>query len=148
MGKRLILLYILLLLSACSSNDYPEPYDYEHIQVILSNVVVDVEVADTYEKIMRGLMYRDELGELEGMIFIFAQEDPKAFWMKNTTIPLDIIFVNSTMHIVKIHEAVPCTEDPCGVYPSEKPAQFVVEVNKGFSEKYGVEEGMKITAII
>ncbi|MBC8500389.1 MAG: DUF192 domain-containing protein [Nanoarchaeota archaeon] len=140
MGKKIILLLIILLLYGCSEKT---KFEYETGEVVLGDITVNVEIADTYDKVMFGLMEREKLGEFEGMLFIFSDEEPRTFWMKNTLIPLDIIFINSDFEIVKIQHAVPCEEDPCELYPSEEPAKFVVEVNEGFSEEHGVDKGMK-----
>jgi len=103
---------------------------------------INIEIADNDEKRTTGLMYRDKMEESQGMLFIFDTETPQAFWMKNTIIPLDIIFVNSKMQIVKIQKnAVPYSETSL---PSEKPAQYVVEVNGGYCDKLGIKEGDKI----
>ena len=103
---------------------------------------IDIEIADNDERRMTGLMYRTKMDENRGMLFIFPYEDLQAFWMKNTVISLDIIFVNSKKEIVKIHRnAIPYSEDS---YVSGEPAQYVVEVNAGYTSKNGIEEGDKI----
>lgn len=104
----------------------------------------NVEVVKERDEIMRGLMYRKNIPEDYGMLFLFPNEQPRTFWMKNTLIPLDIIFIDNNYKIVKIQEAIPCIEDPCKTYPSEFPAQYVLEINGGHSEKYGIKEGMLI----
>lgn len=143
MGKRIIFLLIILLLYGCSEKA-ERLFEYETGEVTLGDITISVEIADTFEKRMTGLMYREKLGELNGMLFIFQDERPRSFWMKNTLIPLDIIFINSEFEIVKIQQTTPCKQDPCPSYLSEKPAKYVVEVNMGFSEEHKVEEGMKI----
>ena len=80
--------------------------------------------------------------ESEGMFFIFNREELQSFWMKNTFLPLDIIFVNKANTIVKIHKHTqPLSEQS---YPSENPAIYVVEVNSGYADKYNIKEGDKI----
>jgi uncharacterized protein len=103
---------------------------------------IDIEIADNDEKRSTGLMYRDKMDESQGMLFLFDTEEPQSFWMKNTILPLDIIFVNAKMEIVKIQKnAEPFSEKSL---PSIKPAQYVVEVNAGYCERHGVKEGDKI----
>lgn len=103
---------------------------------------IDIEIADDDDKRMTGLMFRDKLAENQGMLFIFPEEDPQSFWMKNTVLPLDIIFVNAKQEIVKIHKnTTPYSEQS---YASGKPAQYVVEVNAGYCEKNNIKEGDKI----
>lgn len=100
---------------------------------------IDIEVAENDDERMQGLMYRRSMDDSRGMLFIFQQEEPQSFWMKNTVIPLDIIYVNSKMEIVKIFKnTVPFSEKSL---PSEKPATYVVEVNGGYTDKYGIREG-------
>lgn len=89
-----------------------------------------------------GLMFRTDLGESEGMLFIFPGQEPRNFWMKNTSLSLDMIFVNAQNESVKIQpNTEPLTES---LYPSERPAQFVVEVNAGFTERFHIVEGDQI----
>lgn len=103
---------------------------------------IDIEIADNDLKRERGLMYRDKMKLKQGMLFIFPKEDYQSFWMKNTTLPLDIIFVNKNGEIIKIHKNT--TPYSLESYPSGKPAEFVVEVNAGFTGKFNVVEGDKI----
>jgi uncharacterized membrane protein (UPF0127 family) len=84
-------------------------------------------------------MFRESMDENQGMLFIFDREEMQGFYMRNTLIPLDIIFVNSKKQIVKIHKnARPLDETDL---PSMKPAIYVVEVNGGFTDKYKIKEG-------
>lgn len=103
---------------------------------------LDIEIADDDEQRMTGLMFRDKMEENQGMLFIFPYETQQSFWMKNTIIPLDMIFINSKLEIVKIHKnTTPYSEQS---YSSIKPAQYVIEVNAGYTSKYGIKEGDKI----
>ena len=106
---------------------------------------IDVELAENRDEILQGLMYRRSMDDSKGMLFIFEQEEPQSFWMKNTVIPLDIIYVNSKMEIVKIFKnTVPFSEKSL---PSEKPATYVVEVIGGYTDKYGIREGDLISFV-
>ncbi len=103
---------------------------------------IDIEIADTEQKRMQGLMFREHMDENRGMLFIFPREDYQAFWMKNTVIPLDMIFVNSKKEIINIHKnTTPFSEQ---TYPSTAPAIYVIEVNAGFTDKYNIQPGDKI----
>jgi uncharacterized protein len=108
----------------------------------ISPVIVNVEVADNEGERMQGLMYRFSMAENNGMFFIFEDEDLRAFWMKNTYIPLDIIYISAGNEIMSIQKYT----QPQSTYslPSEKPAKYVLEVNAGFSDKYGLKQGDKI----
>jgi uncharacterized protein len=103
---------------------------------------IDLELAKTDEKRSQGLMYRQNLGEAEGMLFVFDKLEPQSFWMRNTLISLDIIYVDDKKEIVSIAKmAQPKSEDPI---PSGVPAIYVVEVNGGFCDRYQIKVGDKV----
>ncbi len=103
---------------------------------------IDVEIADNDRKRSQGLMYRKSMQENQGMYFVFPVSELQSFWMKNTIISLDIMFVNENKEIVKIHKnTTPYSEKSL---PSGKNAMYVVEVIAGFSDKFGIKEGDKI----
>ncbi len=108
--------------------------------------VFTVEVARTYAELERGLMYRTSMAQDHGMLFVFHDEQPRTFWMKNTLIPLDMIFTTKDGMIVKIwHDVPPChitAKSPtCAVYASGKPAAYVLEINGGLAQKMALKEG-------
>lgn len=104
---------------------------------------IDLEIADTEERITRGLMHRPNMPDTEGMLFVFPDMAPRSFWMRNTLVSLDIIFVDNFNQIVSIQEkTTPRSEQSL---PSGKPAQYVVEVLGGFCEKYGVQVGDRVS---
>jgi hypothetical protein len=105
--------------------------------------VIEIEVADDDAEREQGLMYRDTMAENAGMLFLMSAEEPQAFWMKNTILPLDIIYAGSDRRIVSIHKN--CTPYSLDQIPSEKPAMYVVEVNAGYTEKHGVKVGDMIS---
>lgn len=103
---------------------------------------IDVEIAESEETRHLGLMYRENMQEDQGMLFLFPAEEYQSFYMKNTIMPLDIMFINSKKQIVKIHKnTVPYSEKSL---PSMNPAIYVVEVVAGFADKYGIKEGSHI----
>lgn len=105
-------------------------------------VHINIEIADDESARQQGLMNRSFMNNDQGMLFIFDKEERQAFWMKNTIIPLDIIYVNAKMEIVSIAEDTqPFAEQSL---PSKGPAQYVVEVNAGFCAQYGITAGYKI----
>lgn len=105
-----------------------------------NKIPIDVEVADTSAKRAKGLMFRDSLGANEGMLFVFYSEDYRRFWMMNTTIPLDAIHIAANGTVVEIIQMEPCTSlISCKSYPPSQKAMYVLEVNKGFAEKNGIE---------
>ena len=101
-----------------------------------------VELAQDEASRERGLMYREHMDANHGMLFVFEQEMPQAFWMKNTKIPLDMLFFDHAGKLVSVQEHVPpCVADPCSVYPSKGPASYVLELNSGMAAKIGVKQG-------
>jgi hypothetical protein len=107
-----------------------------------SEIKLDIEVADDEEERMQGLMYRYSMAENQGMLFIFPNEEPRSFWMKNTYIPLDIIYLDSKKEIVSIQKYT----QPKSTYslPSEKAAMYVLEVVAGYTDKYNVKPGDRV----
>jgi len=103
---------------------------------------IDIEIADNDDKRQHGLMNRKTMEDSQGMLFVFIISELQSFWMKNTIISLDIMFVNENKEIVKIHKNT--TPFSLESLPSGKKSMYVVEVNGGFSDKYGVKEGDKI----
>jgi uncharacterized membrane protein (UPF0127 family) len=108
------------------------------------SIDVFAELAQTSQDQERGLMYRTTLGEQQGMLFLFKNISYQAFWMKNTLIPLDMLFIDETKKIVTIKEAEPCKADPCDVYDSDKPVKYVLEVQQGFSRKHNIQIGNEV----
>ena len=105
-----------------------------------------VEIADTEESRESGLMYRNFLPENQGMLFVFDSEDYHAFWMRNTYIPLDIIWIDQNSKIVDIKtDFKPCTMPNCEAYKPIKKAMYVVEVNTGWTEKNNVKVGDSVS---
>ena len=103
-----------------------------------------VELATTSAQHREGLMYRDNLPPDQGMLFIFPEEKPLSFWMKNTHIPLDIIYFSQEKEVIFLVENVPpCQREPCPGYPTKIPAQYVLEINGGLSQKLGIKKGTK-----
>lgn len=103
-----------------------------------------VEVADTPEERSHGLMFRTELPEKHGMLFVFEEQKVLSFWMKNTVIPLDILFFDGKGRIVSQTTMEPCQEDPCPTYASAAAAQYVLEVPSSFAQKYAVGQGWRL----
>lgn len=102
-----------------------------------------IELADSPEERSRGMMYRKSVCDTCGMLFVFDSEQVQNFWMKNTFISLDMIFMNKEGYIVKIHQNTkPLREFP--TYSSDRPSRYVLEVPAGTSQKYQLKEGQKV----
>ena len=132
---RLLALPLLLLLSACASARTP--------WVEIAGERFQVEVADDDDERARGLMFRDSLPADHGMLFIHDRQEPQAYWMKNTRIPLDILYFDGSRKLVSIQRDVPaCTlGNRCPSYPSEGPARYVLELNAGEAARLGLRAG-------
>lgn len=109
---------------------------------ISSRISIDIEIADEEPERMRGLMDRFTLPDNAGMLFIFPEEELRSFWMKNTYISLDIIYINKNKEIVSIQKYT--QPQTTSSIPSELPAMYVLEVNAGFADKYKLQVGDKI----
>jgi uncharacterized membrane protein (UPF0127 family) len=104
-----------------------------------ARVKIDIEIADTDERRARGLMERESMGEKEGMLFIFPQVQPLSFYMKNTKISLDMLFIDENRNVINIAKLTePFT---LSSYRSERPGKYVLEVNAGFCDRYLVKAG-------
>jgi uncharacterized membrane protein (UPF0127 family) len=112
--------------------------------VAATNIIYDVEVADTPDARNLGLMRRDHLDENAGMLFVFDTEAPRYFWMKSTLIPLDILFIGADKAIVDIQTMTPCANDPCPLYASKAPAKYALEINSGEASRKGMKEGQTV----
>lgn len=100
---------------------------------------LDIEIADDDYQTQTGLMYRTKLGNNQGMLFIFPDTDYRSFYMKNTKIPLDIIYIDDNKTIVSFQKnAKPFDEK---ALPSNAPAKYVLEINAGLSDKWAIEIG-------
>ena len=100
---------------------------------------IDIELATTEEEHARGLMFRKQMDENKGMLFMFSYEDWRSFWMRNTLIPLDIIYVNAKREVVSICKNAKTLDETS--LPSEAPAMYVIEINAGLCDKYGIDKG-------
>ena len=107
-----------------------------------SKVTVQAEVADTMVKKAKGLMFRESLGENEGMLFLFDSPGIHAFWMVNTSIPLDAIHFSADGKVVDVISMEPCGVFNCPTYPPKVASKYVLEVNQGFAKMHGIKAGV------
>jgi len=113
--------------------------------VFPDNFVVQVEIAADDSVRAQGLMFRDQLAPDRGMIFLFPQSGDYPFWMKNTLIPLDMIWIDDQKRIVNVAANVPpCKADPCPSVPAGGTAKYVLEVAGGVAARHGLAKGQTL----
>ena len=100
---------------------------------------IDIEIADDDAERAQGLMYRDTMDENNGMLFLMEIQEPQSFWMKNTILSLDIIYADADKRIVSISKN--CKPQSLDPILSVEPAMYVVEVNAGYTDKFGIKDG-------
>ena len=132
-----LLLNIAFTASGCAQLSSEKPW------AELKGRRFSIEVADTPESRERGLMFRREMPSDAGMLFIHDEQDQVAYWMKNTYIPLDILYFDEQFHLVSAQlDVPPCGNQPqCPIYPSAGPAKYVLELNAGLAQTLGLKPG-------
>ena len=138
--KRLLASVLLVTSFAAQAQDTPQ-LNLERIKLAAGMHRLDVQVAATSEQRQIGLMFRKEMPQHEGMIFIFDQPAQQCFWMKNTFLPLSAAFIADDGTIVNIEDMKPLVLDS---HCSAKPVRYVLEMNKGWFAKKGVQAGSKL----
>ncbi|HXH28380.1 MAG TPA: DUF192 domain-containing protein, partial [Candidatus Polarisedimenticolia bacterium] len=110
-----------------------------------SGRVIAAEIADTPEQVERGYMYRQEVGPDDGMIFVFPGAGLHVFWMKNTLVPLDMIWMDDDFVVVHVQAmAPPCKSDPCPTYGPLRKARYVLELKGGSAAREGLKIGDRL----
>jgi uncharacterized membrane protein (UPF0127 family) len=133
-------LLCVLLFATFAACAYAEP------EVEIGGRTFKVEIADAPQKQALGLMFRDSMPADRGMLFIFPNEAPRSFWMKNTRIPLDIMYFDKNLKLVSLSaDTPPCRIRRCPSYPSLAPAKYVLELNAGIAAELGVGLGDLLT---
>ena len=137
--RRIVLLPLLACaMSGCAGASQP--------WVEIAGQRYAVELADDDAERARGLMFRDAMADDRGMLFIHDTQEPQAYWMKNTRIPLDILYFDNARRLVTQQRNVPpCSGgDRCPAYPSDQPARFVLELNAGEAERLKLRDGAEL----
>ena len=106
---------------------------------------LDVELAVTAAEQMKGLMFRKSMDNNAGMLFIFDRDETRHFWMRNTLIPLDMIFIDNKYIVVDIHRGAKPLDET--VISSRKPARYVLEVNSGKADKCRIKPGTTVKLV-
>ena len=127
---------VFMLLAGCATAKH------KATAVVLHGQKFSMELATDEPSRERGLMFRTALGSDHSMLFVFPSSEPRAFWMKNTLIPLDILYFGTDRRLVSMQLNVPsCKADPCPLYPSNAPARYVLELSAGTARRIGAEVG-------
>lgn len=106
---------------------------------------IGIEIASSKAQRERGLMHRTRLGENQGMLFAYPDQAPRGVWMKNTLLPLDVLFLAGDGSIVAmLNNLQPCPSDPCPIYNSQASARYMLELNAGFITKNNVKIGQPL----
>jgi uncharacterized protein len=147
--RRSLVLFLLLLFSfpgyILAGND-PAPSGLIPI-TLPGGTVIHAELANTPQKRAEGLMYREHLADDRGMLFTFSQAEAWVFWMKNTKIPLDLIWINEKKQIIHMEQNVPIctrTDDSCPQYRPNEGALYVLELAGGRAESLKIQRGSKL----
>jgi len=139
MVKHTLMLLLLLMSERVLAQVLPQSW----VELAGKRFVVELALDDASRT--RGLMHRTSLSEDAGMLFVFEVEQPLAFWMKNTLIPLDILYFDRDGRLVSMQTDVPpCRTPYCPSYPSDRPALFTLELNAGVAATLGVKPGDRL----
>jgi uncharacterized protein len=132
---------IMILIGLACAGCGPAASDWPYV-VDIGGVKVNVEVVVTDAERQRGLMHRKTLDENWGMLFVFASEEPRGFWMRNTHVPLSIAYFGRDRVAGDFQDMAPETDD---THPSKAPMVYALEVNQGWFKRRHVEPGAKVT---
>jgi uncharacterized protein len=137
-------LLFLVVIAGCTLNENTEEYSTATIIITNSDLeefVFTVEVPLSSEGFAQGLMNRERMDSDKGMLFAYENMQPLTFWMKNTLLPLDMLFIDEKFVIRTIHHAVPCVEEPCALYESGVSVQYVLEINGNITKENNINIG-------
>jgi len=139
MSKRLLILCVPLIFYFCACfSQAKNPSE----QICFANGCIYIEIAQTPEERRKGLQARKYLGKDKGMLFIFSESQKYSFWMKDTLIPLDIVWIDDQKRIVTVMSNVlPCKTEQCPVYAPDKSALYVLEINTGSASELSLKVG-------
>ena len=138
LGSSLLLLAVLWPVTWGIADDDARKRVNLVLQTNLQTTVIDAEIVDTPRKRAKGLMFREDLEQGQGMVFVFQKEAHQSFWMKNTPLSLDILFFDSEGQFINGHyHTVPFSKDSLR---SDRPAQYAIEILAGEAKRHGLSE--------
>ncbi|MGJ7541438.1 DUF192 domain-containing protein [Variovorax sp. LT1R16] len=134
----------LLALCLCTTSAFAQvpQMDLQRTRISAGMYQIDAQLALTPQQQQTGLMYRKEMPQAEGMLFVFEQPSTQCFWMKNTLLPLSAAFVADDGRIVNLVDMQPLTLDS---HCSDEPVRYVLEMNQGWFAKKNIKKGTKLT---
>ena len=141
--KKFLALAAALLAFAAVAQDGPQ-LNLPRVKLTTGMHVIDAQVAATPEQRMTGLMFRQDMPQHEGMLFVFEYASQQCFWMKNTLLPLSVAFIDDDGTIVNLDEMQPQTLNS---HCSAKPVRYVLEMNQGWFARKGIKAGQKIAGL-
>jgi uncharacterized membrane protein (UPF0127 family) len=142
-GLKLVTAVFLLMVTACMHADV------KMIDLYIGSEKFTVEIADTVQKQTRGMMFRKEVADDFGMLFVYDREDYHGFWMKNCFLNLDIIYLNKDKQVVDMYINVPpCKKEPCKSYVTRVPAQYVLELRGNRARELNLQPGDSVMFIL
>lgn len=138
-------LFLLLTLFNNSVAGEAKASTFQMVTFLKQQIEISVEIASDEAQRELGLMYRTQLGEKQGMLFVYPDQAIRQVWMKNTLLSLDVLFLSDDGHIISILTKLePCVNDPCSIYDSQKAAMYMLELNAGFVDNNQIKTGQQL----
>ena len=144
MNKQPVFLPLLLWFILSLQEVYPAAVEFDRDSLIINGDQYSIEIAKTSKQRQQGLMYRQNLDIRQGMLFVYPRPGNHRIWMKNTLIPLSVIWLDDNETVIEVKILPPCKLDPCPSYGVSKPAKYIIELS---SEVMGVKSGDSIKGV-
>ena len=143
--KKYFYIVFILLVSSVYAGELSNNFGYGKVVFTEQDLAIEVEVARNAMQRSRGLMFRGSLEQQKGMLFVYDYEQIQRVWMRNTLIPLDIVFISMQGKVVSFIKGLqPCVKDPCEVYTAMKKAKYMLEINAGVIDNKGIAVGQML----
>ena len=144
MTVRILIIVVMMYSLLVTGSAISDEVSFETKQLILGGEKYLIEIARSAEQRNRGLMFRDQLNDRTGMLFIFPRSGYHRIWMKNTLMTLTVIWIDQNSQIIDIKILSPCVHNPCPDYGVSKPSKYVMELSDG---KHSLEPGLRINGL-